>query len=186
MAARRRCARGVLAPCSAGTTRPQELFRRYAQGRSAPRPLLGYGSRMSPLWLARLCLLVPVLLLACQRSSAHAERAVASSTPATAPLLSAAGSASSESIVGRRVDINVGEHGFIPSAVDVKKGEATTLVFTRTSNSTCAFEVVFPELNLKKDLPLKRPVAVAVPVDEARTIAFQCGMGMYKSKVVVQ
>jgi Cupredoxin-like domain len=89
-------------------------------------------------------------------------------------------------VVGKRVDIDVGEHGFTPTEVDVKKGEATTLVFTRTSNSTCAFEVVFPDLNVTKDLPLNRPVAVVVPTDESRTLAFQCGMGMYKSKVVVQ
>jgi len=98
---------------------------------------------------------------------------------------SAAPSAALE-VVGRRVDIDVGEHGFSPSEITVKKDDPTTLVFTRTSNSTCAFEVVFPDLNLTKDLPLNRPVAVVVPTDESRTLAFQCGMGMYKSKVVVQ
>ena len=121
-----------------------------------------------------------------ERPTAHGDPAPSTSSTAASPASVAASSASAEPIVGRRVDIDVGEHGFTPSAVDVKKGEPTTLVFTRTSNSTCAFEVVFPDLKLTKELPMKKPVAVAVPVDEARTLAFQCGMGMCKSKVVVQ
>jgi plastocyanin domain-containing protein len=88
--------------------------------------------------------------------------------------------------LGRVVPIDVGEHGFSPTEIEVTKGEPTTLVFTRTSNSTCAFNVVFPELNLDKELPFKRAVYVPVPVDSERTLTFQCGMGMYKSHVVVK
>jgi hypothetical protein len=128
---------------------------------------------------------------ACKKDDAPApkgEPATSATTPSGSSSVAAAPSpsASALDVVGRRVDIDVGEHGFTPSEVDVKKGEATTLVFTRTSNSTCAFEVVFPDLNVTKDLPLNRPVAVVVPTDQSRTVAFQCGMGMYKSKVVVQ
>lgn len=86
----------------------------------------------------------------------------------------------------RRVEITANGDGFQPSSVAVKKGEPTTLVFTRTTNDTCATAVVFPELGIKKDLPLKQPVAIEVPTDKARTLAFQCGMGMYKSKVVIE
>jgi len=86
----------------------------------------------------------------------------------------------------RRVEIAANGDGFQPSSVKVKKGELTTLVFTRTTNDTCATAVVFPELGVKKDLPLNQPVAIDVPVDKARTLAFQCGMGMYKSKVVIE
>jgi plastocyanin domain-containing protein len=86
----------------------------------------------------------------------------------------------------RSVDIVANEKGFAPTSVEVAKGQATTLVFKRTTDETCAKEVVFPELKVTKELPLNQPVAFDVPSDTARTLTFQCGMGMFKGKVVVQ
>jgi plastocyanin domain-containing protein len=84
-----------------------------------------------------------------------------------------------------KVSVTVGEDGFAPSSIKAKKGEPLMIEFTRTSDHTCAKAVTFPELNLTKDLPLNTPVAIHVPTDQARTLTFQCGMGMYKSSVVV-
>ncbi|MDB4993623.1 MAG: hypothetical protein JWM74_1055 [Myxococcaceae bacterium] len=81
--------------------------------------------------------------------------------------------------------ITANDKGFTPSSVTLKKGEKAELVFTRTTDATCATEVVFPEINLRKDLPLNKPVAIAVPTDTARKLTFQCGMGMFKSAVVI-
>jgi len=75
--------------------------------------------------------------------------------------------------------------GFKPSTVKFKKGGPATLVFTRKSDDTCATEVVFPQLDLKKPLPRDQPVSVVIPTDKEQTLVFQCGMGMYKSSVVV-
>lgn len=84
-----------------------------------------------------------------------------------------------------QIDITANDKGFQPSSVSVKKGAPATLVFTRTTDDTCATEVVFPELSLKKDLPKNQPVAITVPTDKEQTLTFQCGMGMYKSSVVI-
>lgn len=86
----------------------------------------------------------------------------------------------------REVDVTADDKGFHPSSVELKKGEAAVLVFKRTSDDTCAKQVVFPDLHVTKDLPLNQPVAFEPPVGDARTLTFQCGMGMFKGKVVVQ
>ncbi len=88
--------------------------------------------------------------------------------------------------VSGTVAVTAGEDGFVPSSVTFKKGEPAKLVFTRTTDKTCATEVVFPELKITKPLPLNTPVAIDIPTTDTRTLTFQCGMGMYKSKVVVQ
>jgi plastocyanin domain-containing protein len=85
--------------------------------------------------------------------------------------------------------VTVGEHGFAPTSLALPKGAAgstTAVTFVRTTDTTCAKEVVFPDVAIKKDLPLNVPVVVDVPTDVARTLTFQCGMAMYKGALVVK
>ena len=51
------------------------------------------------------------------------------------------------------LDITATTEGYSPASVDVKKGEAVVLVFTRTTKADCLAQVVIPDLNIKKDLP---------------------------------
>lgn len=83
------------------------------------------------------------------------------------------------------VAITVDGDGFKPSSVTFKKGAPASLIFTRTVDDTCATEVVFPQLDIKKELPKNTPVTITVPTDKEQKLTFQCGMGMYKSSVVV-
>jgi len=84
------------------------------------------------------------------------------------------------------IAVTADERGFTPAAVETRQGSKLTLRFTRTTDATCADKVVFPEAGIEQALPLKQPVDVQVPTDKARTLAFQCGMGMYKSAVVIR
>lgn len=81
------------------------------------------------------------------------------------------------------------DHGFVPSRLTIARGapgSKATVTFTRETDDTCALDVVFPELQMKKPLPLGQPVTVELASGEAHTFAFQCGMGMYKSSVTIE
>jgi plastocyanin domain-containing protein len=121
-------------------------------------------------------LLLPLAALAlpaCSKASATTTTAVAKP-----PWIAADGT--------KTYDVTVGEHGFVPSTVTIGRGEKAAVEFTRTTDHTCATAVVFPELKVTKDLPLNVAVAVNVPTDTTRTLGFECGMGMYKSSVVIK
>lgn len=84
-----------------------------------------------------------------------------------------------------RVSITVDGRGYHPASVTVPAGRPATLVFTRTSDEGCGQQVVFPSLNIRRDLPLGQPVEVTI-TPPAGTLAFTCGMGMYQGSVVAQ
>jgi plastocyanin domain-containing protein len=93
--------------------------------------------------------------------------------------------AAEPALEGRRVDITVGPEGYSPSTVDAKVGESLVLRFTRKTKSSCLEQVVFPDLKITKELPLDKPVEIAVKADKAGKIPFQCGMAMVFGKVNV-
>ena len=128
--------------------------------------------------LRALCVLA-LSTVAC--STNKTEGASATATTTAAPASTTATTPQSGDIA-----VKADETGFVPASVSVAKGKPATLVFTRTSDATCATEVVFPDLKIEKKLPKGEAVRVELPTGEARTYAFQCGMAMYKSKVVVQ
>ena len=90
---------------------------------------------------------------------------------------------------GGPLRVTASEHGFSPASLALPKGapgSKATVTFVRTTDKTCATEVVFPELNVTRPLPLNQAVDVDVPTDVARTLTFQCGMAMYKGALVVR
>jgi Cu(I)/Ag(I) efflux system membrane fusion protein len=84
------------------------------------------------------------------------------------------------------IRVVVDSQGFAPGSIEVKKGQPITLEFVRTTDGTCAKEIVVPALNVRKPLPLNTPVDIPIPADEAKTFAFACGMGMFKGSVIVR
>jgi plastocyanin domain-containing protein len=84
------------------------------------------------------------------------------------------------------VNIVADEKGFTPSEIHATKGAPLSLVITRTSDNTCAKEIVFPELKIRRPLPLNQAVAIAMPTQVEHTYRFQCGMAMWEGSVVVK
>jgi hypothetical protein len=80
----------------------------------------------------------------------------------------------------------VGEQGFEPAKLSLRAGVPTRLTFVRTTDKTCASEVVFPSLNIRRTLPLKEPVEIAFTPANSGEIAFACGMNMLRGTILVE
>ena len=85
----------------------------------------------------------------------------------------------------RTIKIRVDSRGFSPSLIEVKAGQKLNLVFTRADENNCAGTVVFPKLNVRRNLTVGKDVTVSFTPTKAEQINFTCGMGMYKGQIVV-
>lgn len=81
--------------------------------------------------------------------------------------------------------IVVTEQGFEPAKVALRADGPARLTFVRTTEKTCATEVVFPALNIRRALPLNQPVTIEFTPTTTGEVAFACGMNMLKGAVVL-
>lgn len=81
--------------------------------------------------------------------------------------------------------ITVSEKGFEPARITLRAGASVRLTFVRTTDATCATEIVIPSLNVKRALPLNQPVDIEFKPEKPGDIAFACGMGMFSGTLVV-
>ena len=81
--------------------------------------------------------------------------------------------------------VKVTDSGFEPARLVLTPGVRSRIVFTRTSEKTCATAVVFPSLNIQRDLPLNAPVAIEFTPAKGE-LAFACGMSMLTGTIVVE
>lgn len=82
--------------------------------------------------------------------------------------------------------VTVTDASFTPERITLEAGVPARVTFTRTSDKTCATEVVFPSLNIKRALPLNQPVVIEFTPSKTGEVAFTCGMNMLRGTVVVQ
>ena len=80
----------------------------------------------------------------------------------------------------------VTERGFEPDRVSLRAGVSASITFLRTTDKTCATEVVFPSLDIKRALPLNEAITIEFSPTQTGEIAFACGMNMLKGTVVVE
>ncbi|NVB82421.1 MAG: copper transporter [Kofleriaceae bacterium] len=88
-----------------------------------------------------------------------------------------------------RIEITVTKRGFNPDSVNVPAQKPVTLVFTRTTDQTCTKSVVLTMDDGKKierELPLDKPVELAVTFPKAGKLGYACSMNMTKGIIVVQ
>ncbi|MBI4470996.1 MAG: cupredoxin domain-containing protein [Acidobacteria bacterium] len=81
--------------------------------------------------------------------------------------------------------VELTERGYDPKSLRLKRGIPVRLTFIRKTDDTCGMEVVIPEWNLKRDLPLNEPVVLEFRPDKSGEFSFACGMGMLHGSIVV-
>jgi len=84
-----------------------------------------------------------------------------------------------------RYEVAITEAGLMPATIRIPAGRPAQIVFTRRTENTCGTDVVFPELDIHRDLPLDTPVVVALPPQPAGTLTFACDMGMLRGTIIV-
>ena len=100
---------------------------------------------------------------------ADSKKAAAKEAPKDAPKEAAKG--------GQTVQMKVTDKGFEPATVTVKKGEPVTLVITRTTDATCATDIVIDDYGIKTTLPLNKAVTVTFTPKKAGDLQYGCAMG---------
>jgi cobalt-zinc-cadmium efflux system membrane fusion protein len=103
-----------------------------------------------------------------------------------APTPDAPSAASADGTRPQTATITVTKDGFTPATVTLRAGVPARLTFVRTSNETCATQVVVPSLKIERPLPLNTPVVVELAAAKAGTIEFACGMDMLKGAIVIE
>ena len=96
------------------------------------------------------------------------------------------GGGATSATAAQQVAVKVTPDGFVPAELAVAQGKPIRLTITRETDQTCARQVVFASLNLKKDLPLNEPVTIDLPAQPAGRLAYACGMDMVHGALVVQ
>ena len=76
--------------------------------------------------------------------------------------------------------------GYSPASLSVKAGKPVEITFIRKSKGGCDGDVVFPGLNIKRTIKPGETIVVKFTPKTSGTIAYTCGMGMYKGQVVAQ
>lgn|SRR5512147_2682903 len=84
------------------------------------------------------------------------------------------------------VAVSVGVNGFDPWHIEARAGEPLVLVVTRTTDDTCATEIIIREAGLKVPLPLGKPVRVELVPSRAGKLRFSCAMQMFQGEIDVK
>ena len=83
----------------------------------------------------------------------------------------------------RRIDVEANANGYNPDKIAGKPGEKLMLVFKRTVDAECLSQVKTPDGKMV-DLPMNKPVEVAVTVPQQGELTFACGMDMFHGTIV--
>jgi plastocyanin domain-containing protein len=84
------------------------------------------------------------------------------------------------------VRITVTRNGYEPWRIEARQGVPLTLEVTRTTDETCATEVVLPEYGVDVKLPLGKPVTITFTPTRTGELRYSCAMKMFQGVIEVR
>jgi len=84
----------------------------------------------------------------------------------------------------REIEIIV-DGAYKPNRIEIHEGERIRLKFVRREYTPCTREVVFPKLNIRRELPPNQPVVIELPALAKGEYEFKCGMNMIRATLAV-
>lgn len=82
------------------------------------------------------------------------------------------------------LQLTVDGTGYHPSSINAPAGKPVRLTIRRTSDEGCGQQIVFPSLDIRRDLPLNQAVTVEFTMPASGSVAFTCGMDMLRGSIV--
>ncbi|OGO62161.1 MAG: copper-transporting ATPase [Chloroflexi bacterium RBG_19FT_COMBO_49_13] len=76
--------------------------------------------------------------------------------------------------------------GYTPDVVVVKAGLPVRMHFTRQESAACSERVLFPDFNQNALLPEGQKVTLEFTPEKPGEYGFQCQMGMFRGKLIVE
>ncbi len=76
--------------------------------------------------------------------------------------------------------------GYTPDVIIVEKGKPVRLNFVRAESASCSEKVLFPDFNKSAHLPEGETIPVELMPDKVGEFGFQCEMGMFRGKLIVE
>jgi len=76
--------------------------------------------------------------------------------------------------------------GYTPDVIVVKSGQLVRLHFTRQESASCSERVLFPDFHQNALLPEGQEVTLEFTPEKPGEYGFQCQMGMFRGKLIVE
>ena len=84
------------------------------------------------------------------------------------------------------INITVDNGVYQPAVIKVKVGQTIVLRFIRHADNPCAATVIFADFDCSAELPLHKPTDITLTPDTPGEYEFNCQMGMYRGKLIVE
>jgi plastocyanin domain-containing protein len=100
--------------------------------------------------------------------------------------LSSSGGVTAASVDGVQELTVVVKGGYTPDTIVVKRGRPVRLNFNRQESASCSEMVLLPDFDRSAKLPEGEVVSVEFTPETVGEFGFQCQMGMFRGRLIVE